>query len=322
MRICIYCGQLGENWPVEHVLPQMFGRFEPANLVLNDVCGDCNNTFSKLEQALGRDTPEALQRLVHGLKPYSAAEQLGNLRVTYFVDRKGPWYGARVVLAGDHELYPVLLPQAAFQLSEDRAWDWILEEQISEEVVRPYLGKQHRVKVLGDSAAEIDRVQKKLESFEVHFEDPHPLEIPPDDDGKLELGLQAVIDDTVLRALAKIGFNYLAYVAGTAFVLHESFDEIRSYILRGAMPDKWRPVAIAKHRFLLGDTSQPAEKSMHTLDLGWSRDQSTPVADITFFGGNTYRITMCWNYRGVWRLLRVSHRFDPRERRISVFRPV
>jgi hypothetical protein len=302
---------------VEHVLPQMFGRYEPDNLVLSDVCGVCNNDFSKLEQALGRDTPEALQRIVHGLKPFSAASELENRRVTYFVDRPGPWYGARIVLAGDHEMYPVFLPQAAFQRSEGAPWEWLLEEQITAESIQPYLGKRYRVKLTGDSETEIERVREKLEDLSVTFPDVHPLEVPTGDDGKLELGLHAVVDDIVLRAITKIAFNYLAYIAGAAFVLHQDFDTVRQYIRAGG-PGNWSPVSLRRHQFILRDASQTQPDAGHSLELAWSEDGRSPVAHVTFFNGNTYRVTFTWNYHGIWRPLRIGHHFDLQTRRICV----
>jgi hypothetical protein len=295
----------------------MFGRFEPDNPVLNDVCGVCNNDFSKLEQALGRDTPEALQRIVHGLKPFSAASELENRRATYFVDRPGPWYGARVILAGDHEMYPVFLPQAAFQLAEEAPWEWILEEQITAEAMRPYIGKRYRVKLTGDSEIEVECVRKKLESVGVTFAEVHPLEVPPGDDGKLRLGIQAVIDDIVLRAITKIGFNYLAYIAGAAFVLDQDFDAVRQYIRAGA-PGKWSPVSLRRHQFLLRDAAQLKQNVRHSLELAWSEDGTSPVAQVTFFSGNTYHVTFTWNYHGIWRPLRIGHHFDLQTRQISI----
>jgi hypothetical protein len=301
---------------VEHVLPQMFGSYEPDNLVLNDVCGACNNDFSKLEQALGRDTPEALQRIVHGLKPFSAASELENRRATYFVDRPGPWYGARVILAGDHEMYPVFLPQAAFQLSEGAPWEWLLEEKITASGIEPYLGKRYRVKVTGDSESEIERLREKLESFGVIFSDAHSLEVPTGDDGRLELGIQAVIDDIVLRAITKIAFNYLAYIAGASFVLAHDFDTVRQYI-RAGEPGNWSPVSLRRHQLVLRDASH-SQPTVHSLELGWSEDGTSPVAHVTFFNGNTYRVTFTWNYHGIWRPLRIGHHFDMQTRRIRV----
>jgi len=294
----------------------MFGSYEPDNLLLHDVCSSCNNSFSKLEQMLGRDTPEAIQRIIHGLKPFTAANQLENRRLTYFVDRPGPWCGARVYLAGDHELYPVFLPQAAFQFSEEAPWHWILEEEISSEAVARYLGPRYRVKVTGDSDEQIERVRGKLEALGVIFKDTGPLEVPTGDDGKLELGIQSIVDDVILRAIAKIAFNYLAYVAGAEFVLHEDFNAIRSYVVAGEQPARWLPVAILTKKILVGDTSRWRKTIGHILTLSWSEDNSSPVAQVSFFNGLTYRVTLTWNYHGIWIPLVRGHLFEHQTQRI------
>lgn len=63
-------------------------------------------------------------------------------------------------------------------------------------------------------------------------------------------------DQKISRAIAKIGFNYLAYCQGVKFVLQDDFDPMRKYIRTGAKPDF--PVlhvsreAISPDEFLLG----------------------------------------------------------------------
>ena len=184
------------------------------------------------------------------------------------------------------------------------------------ESIKPYLGKRYRVKLTGDSETEIERVREKLESFGVTLPDVRALEVPTGDDGKLEVGIHAVIDDVVLRAITKIAFNYLAYVAGAVFVLHQDFDVVRQFV-RGGGPGDWSPVSLRRHQFLLGDASPSQPKPSHSLDLAWSEDGTSPVAQVRFFNGNTYRVTFTWNYHGIWRPLRIGHHFDLETRRIS-----
>ncbi len=185
------------------------------------------------------------------------------------------------------------------------------------ESINPYLGKRYRVKLTGDSETEIERVRERLEGFGVTLPDVRALEVPAGDDGKLELGIHAVIDDVVLRAITKIAFNYLAYVAGAVFVLHQDFDVVRQFIRDGGRGD-WSPVSLRRHQFLLGDASPSQPKLGHSLELAWSEDGTSPVAQVTFFNGNTYRVTFTWNYHGIWRPLRIGHHFDLGTRRISV----
>src|SRR5438309_1350563 len=95
---CIYCTAERVPRAREHVVPQAFGLFH-HNWTLDCVCADCNGYFSReLELALGRDSVEAYQRLVLGLREPADAAKLLNRRITMQVAQQGFYKGARVEL--------------------------------------------------------------------------------------------------------------------------------------------------------------------------------------------------------------------------------
>jgi hypothetical protein len=49
--------------------------------------------------------------------------------------------------------------------------------------------------------------------------------------------IEALIDSTVFRTVAKTALNYLAYWEGKDFVQHQSFDSLRSFIRYGSKAD-------------------------------------------------------------------------------------
>src|SRR4030088_1486909 len=76
IRPCLYCDEPGRSQ--EHVLPQMFGTYD-GNLTTWDVCRECNNVHfgQRLEHAFGRNSMEALFRLIFGAKSPDKAHEIG-----------------------------------------------------------------------------------------------------------------------------------------------------------------------------------------------------------------------------------------------------
>src|SRR5580704_523407 len=101
MSICIYCQCVGARFAKEHVVPYAFGRFK-NNLTLECVCGKCNAALGKeLDLALTRDSVEALQRILYGLKSKSRGRRLGKGRLIIRVTASGDWHGAKVAVWRD-----------------------------------------------------------------------------------------------------------------------------------------------------------------------------------------------------------------------------
>ena len=72
-------------------------------------------------------------------------------------------------------------------------------------------------------------------------------------DGKLEVETESVMDAVIFRTIAKIAFNYLAKVKDAEYVLDQKFDEIREYIRCGSK-SQFQPVTIERGHILAEET--------------------------------------------------------------------
>jgi len=102
LQPCLYCDVPGRS--KEHVLPQMFGVYE-NKLTVWDVCPDCNQIHfgQKLETKFGRNSAEAIFRLVFGLKSPEKAREIGGDRVTAINLEDDEYRGAELEFEPDGE---------------------------------------------------------------------------------------------------------------------------------------------------------------------------------------------------------------------------
>ena len=66
MATCIYCPNEANSR--EHWIPRGLGTFRGYTPLVNQVCGDCNNSLGQLDQELMRAGPTGLQRALHGVQ--------------------------------------------------------------------------------------------------------------------------------------------------------------------------------------------------------------------------------------------------------------
>ena len=288
-------------------------------LTIRCVCGDCNNYFSKhLELILARDSHESYRRLQHGMKPRSEAAELRGSRVVIKV-AEGSWAGARVVLDYDEEqqkMVVIPLPQVAFKKpGED--WVWFEEAQLTgPDVVAEFRGKE--IKIFG-SPEEQKRLSGKLESFGITFKENLPLELATGPDGTIDLQFESDVDPTICRAIAKIAFNYLAYVKDAKFALRPDFDSIRSFI-RFNVLTRALPVNLSNKPILFDDTRGWKQTHGHLITLEWDRSGNVLICKVSLFNTLTYGVYMCRTFTGVWHDITSGHHFDIQSMTIAPLR--
>jgi HNH endonuclease len=324
---CIYCKSQENAFDREHVMPEAFGTFEPESLILYDtVCKPCNGHFGRgLELALSRDSMEAVLRLRYGIKPASEAKKLPYRRLELKVGQPGPWLGATVVLEPDRTgegIEPVPVPQVAFRWKTESEWTWFLERELGDTWrLAPYRGAPLgtlEIRILGPSSSDHARLVEKLKEAGIKFTQQRLLEQPMTEDGTIQLQIAAQVDDTIFRAIAKIAFNYAAYVHGPGFVLRSDFDDARNYIRYGTHP-RWTPVVRPfKAPILTDDLPHFRQTNGHLITFDWNYKQTGLVAQISLFNAITYRVLLCPRYSGLWRgNVRRGHHFDIESRVIS-----
>jgi hypothetical protein len=327
MSTCIYCKSENKPFHREHVLPQAFGTFEPDSPVLKDfVCADCNNYFGRtLEFALSRDSMEAVLRLRHGIKPASEAKELPYRKLELKVGQPGPWLGATVVLEADSTgkaIEPVLVPQVAFKWKTETEWTFFLESELDDASrLAPFRGSlpgSLEIRILVPSHSDHERLVEKLRKLDIKFMKHGVLEQPMTEDGKIQLEIASQVDDTIFRAIAKIAFNYVAWVHGANFVLRSDFDDLRNYIRYGK-PPWWAPaVRPFKAPILADDLPHFRQTNGHLITFNWNYKQMGLVAQVSLFNTITYHVLFCLSYSGIWHdNMRRGHHFDIEERTVT-----
>lgn len=116
-------------------------------------------------------------------------------------------------------------------------------------------------------------------------------------------------DFDMSRCVAKIAFNYLAYVLGenTALLLRHEFDTVRKYVRDGA-PSEHPIVYFSKTPKFEQDSGTPPFVDGHLLAVGWDTNENI-VCALSLFNTMTYRVVLCRKYKGVW-FTPSAHSFD------------
>lgn len=328
MSTCIYCGRQGQEFDREHVIPEAFGTFEPASFVLYDaVCKECNNCFGRtLDFAISRDSMEALLRFRYGTKPASEAGDLPYRKIELKIGQPGPWLGATVVLEPDRTgkaVEPVPVPQAAFRWKGTQGWNFLVEPELDAVSLAPYIKPVPgtlEIRVMGPSQRDHERVIQRLKAAGISFRQESSMANPITNDGKVLVEIEAAVDQTIFRAIAKIAFNYVAHQHGSGFVLRSDFDGIRKYIRYGTAPG-WAermPVVLPSRKpILFDDLPQLRQTNGHLITFDWNTGQTGFIAQVSLFNTVTYRVAICPVYSGIWSSgFTRGHHFDIEARTI------
>jgi hypothetical protein len=306
-------------------MPQAFGTFAPQSLVLNDcVCKDCNNYVGRtLEFALSRDSMEAVLRLRYGIKPASEAKELPYRRLELKVGQPGPWFGATMVLEVDGTgtgIEPVPVPQVALKWKGESEWLWFLEKDMDARRLAPYKDAKGMVeiRILGPSRDDHNRLVEKLKELDIKFVEQGSLKEPIAKDGTVGIQIGFQVDSTIFRAIAKIAFNYVAFVHGASFVLRSDFDDLRDFIRYGNEPARAPFVKPFKKPILADDLPQLRQTNGHLITFNWNYRQKGLVAQVSLFNTMTYHVLFCSDFSGIWHDdMRRGHHFDIESRTVS-----
>jgi HNH endonuclease len=322
MPICIYCRTRADGpFPKEHVVPQAFGRFLD-NLTLQCVCGVCNSFFDReLEVFLTRDSVEALLRVRYGLKTKSGRRKLGTSRLTIRVISPGDWYGARIRTernAEGTEIKGEPLPQVGFRKFGETERKWFLEDELENKRAWERYRTDAETHIVGQPDAAVQRLVEKLLKFGIVFK---KRGTPEKHGGPVQVFAESILDDIIFRGVAKIAFNFLAYIRNVDFVLRPDFDEIRSYIRFGVKP--LHPIVLVTTTPILqGDDSLYRQTNGHLVVVGWDMLNEGVVCLLSLFNHLTYHVVLCRNYSGVWHPIDAGRHFDLRTRTISEVRGI
>jgi HNH endonuclease len=315
---CIYCLQergRRSYTKAEHVLPQSFGTFE-QNITLHDVvCDDCNHYFgTNLEIHLARDTYEGELRFRHGVKDADEFKPSASGRQSRLALRlsEGPFAGCLVTRRysqqkGEIEVTP--LPQVGFLLPDDCYQYFLLNEipALTELQEKGFRGdRPHAIRGLVVDAEALTRI---LGERGIPFR-LAGIDEPPTDPLKTILcELEGRIDHVILRAIAKISFNYLAKWQGPNFMHRPEFDMARRYIRYGTLPD-YEMMKVDEIAILEGEPIEGPRLKGHIITTCWT-DVFSVLCQVTLFNQFTYRISLSKEFEGPTPEIRRGHIFDP-----------
>jgi hypothetical protein len=165
------------------------------------------------------------------------------------------------------------------------------------------------IQVLGTSDAVVKDLQRVLEAKGARFKSSEPVEVevpPASRRSHIELEVEGLIDQAVWRAIAKIAFNYLAKIEGSAYVLYERFDRIRAFILgelRGPAL-----VRYSRRPILAEDSPRLRTNEMHLVLF--ERKGFALHGRVSLFNSFTYDVMLCADL-GLYYPIKSGHAFDP-----------
>jgi hypothetical protein len=316
MGQCIYCRKpLTRAVPPEHVIPQSFGTFK-GNLTLFCVCEECNRYFgSTLEWTMRNSSAEGVLRFNYGLATGGQVGNIGTKGIEFRIAEAGDWLGARVVLKvnKDGEGYVDVLPQVGARRDAKEEWTWYLEKDVTTQFAAEY-PKGSEFRIIG-CQGDFERLEKRLIAVCPTFRKHGTLTPPIGKDGKVGLNFVNDFNAVVRRFLAKIAFNYLAWVAGAEFALRSEFDGMRNFVRSGTEPSHGgvyvgpRPILAQE---ILGETRIT---DGHIITIEAKPDEHRVQAQLSLFNSLKYRIVLSGNYDGIW--FAKGHHFDVQRWEVS-----
>ena len=322
---CVYCVEDLEAsaFDTDHVIPQAFGRFT-NNLTLTDcVCKGCNNYFGwNLELFLGRDSIEALRRIQYGLKPVEEVADLPLERLSFSIAKEGEWQGVRLQLCvRGGEWVVEAMPQIGLAKKGGRGRTYLTEEELADPAtpIPADWDPEAGINVIAPSGAAAERLVTLLAGRAITGQRRVDLPWAAGEEGRMWVEITSRIDRIIRRSVAKIAFNYMAYVAGAEFALHPDFNATRDYIRRGVMPT-YPLVELTQKPILSRELPRWRGTKGHLITLEWGELDQHVIGQVSLFNEITYKVTLARNFSGLWRDIRSGHKFHISERRVKRLR--
>ena len=237
-RVCIYCVERkpASAFNREHVMLAAFGMFE-GNLVLDCVCWDCNDFFSKhVDLKFARDSVEGFFRYVTGVKSTADYISLGSRSTTRVEFAEGESAGATGYLAANPEGGPELrvefTPQIGFSVTEEGRKTWFAAHALPTRDGLSEHGFDPKAPFfLHTRGMAVEDARPLLEAKGYKVTNDFRSWYPPDE--RVATTTVGVISHPEMRAAAKIAMNYLAYVTSPGLVRAVQFEDVRRFVRHG-----------------------------------------------------------------------------------------
>ncbi|RKY42881.1 MAG: hypothetical protein DRP85_01590 [Candidatus Makaraimicrobium thalassicum] len=314
---CIYCLKDEKSIPfkkTEHVLSQSFGLFE-NNFTLNGVvCDSCNQYFGdNLELDLARGTLEGGFRFEHGIKEPKEFKSLGKRDPVIRKVDEGPWKGAyayKIYSETDDAVVIIPAPQVGFLNKATNGFDYYLIDNIPDLSELRQKGYDiDNPKGMFVPLKHVKAIKKALNEKGIPFKMTEGLDCSLQNGQQLKCKVKGSIDDKIMRGVAKIAFNYLAFWQGSEFVLHKDFDIIRKFILKDEKTDY--PLVRIIDKPILGDEPIVGKRRLgHIVTTNLAKDGISIMSGVSLFNWMTYNICLAREFSGVHKDIKKGHFFD------------
>ena len=306
---CIYClkddAEVSFN-KTEHVLSQSFGLFK-NNFTLNGiVCDSCNKYLGdNLEIVLARGTLEGAWRYDFGIKSPEEYNSIGKRDRVVIKVEEGPFKGSYAYKKYSEEyngivIFPV--PQIGFLNPHTKEYDFCMLDKIPTKNEIQEKGYDiNNPNAMFFPMVHFEEVKKALESKGINLKTGENLIYSGDEKLKWLCLVEETKDDVVLRAIAKIAFNYFAYSLNEkkelSFIFHKDFDVIRRFILYGEKAEY--PLHMVSDDPILGDEPVVGKRrSGHLITVNWAGDGISILAQVSLFNWMTYKFCLARAFTG------------------------
>jgi hypothetical protein len=322
---CIYCKDpLPSRTPREHVIPKGLTAGFSGNLTIRCVCSKCNEYFGReFDSRFVEDTLLGVVRYLSGLKADTRRARLPratHFRGTYLKqhldwrpDPSGVGYTCQVA------------PQVGFATRESHGREWRYFRLDDLESARQDTTLDtSTAKFVGLDAECGEKAKAALAAAGIcpsqYSHDPPCLPNLPPGTGQadVELVFHTLVDAAVKRCMAKMAFNYLAYVTEkrtgrTDWLMCEEFNAVRAFVRQpDGEPEPTIGLADVRLRCLSGGK----ELVGHFAALTWERDGRDLVASVSLLSSLAWRVTLAKGFSGVWWDVSRCHFWGLNKRRV------
>lgn len=191
----------------------------------------------------------------------------------------------------------IYLPQVGFAAENSETWEWYLPEELNAEILAR-LGPNIGVKYFFTTPDEETRLRARVRELGLtgptkHIRKDRILPQP-----ELTARVTYTFDTIIRRCIAKIAFNYLAYVLleDTRLLLREDFDTVRTFIRDGVIAKNEIVAVIGSPT--LAEESRQGSLIDGLIGVGWSENENI-LCNLSIFNAMTYQTALCVeNIRG------------------------
>lgn len=307
---CIYCLQTKQQalFNSEHVIPKSFGLFGSETFTLiNMVCAKCNQKFGDtIDNCLSRKTLEGLHRFQYGVKNSKKFKYSKHAKNQTRIITGGPFKGQEIELLANENITGLnCRPKGDILLKrEDGSLDAYYMDQLPdrETLKQRYPDSFKEIKIVNSDKK--DCISKDLsQRFNVNYE-------LNDETHHVDCEAKSIYTKEIFRAIAKIAFNYLAFVKDTSLIIQECFNPIRNFIVEGE--GEWNQFIQIENEPIIPDNDRMAV-DVHLVKVGTNKREIS--ASVSLHNKIHYKICLTTDYKKM--PFKYGHYFDPHGKKIN-----